>query len=79
MTRIVSKPKGEKLKQLLSAIVLQAVKDLDDKEFKSDAEKFFESKWFETLVGELDMNPASMQKQALTRTYQRMTIRAGYH
>lgn len=67
------------MNQLLSAIVLQAVKDLDNKEFASDAVQFFESWWFETLAEELEINPVSIQKQVVTGSYQRMNIRAGYH
>lgn len=64
--------------QLLSAIVVQAVKDLDNEEYESDAVDFFKSAWFETLVEELNLNPVSIKRQVLDRTYERVNIRAGY-
>lgn len=66
------------MNQLLSAIVVQAVKDLDNEEFESDAVDFFQSSWFELLVEELHLNPISIKKQVLNRTYERVNIRAGY-
>lgn len=76
---VVIIPKGENMNQLLGAILLQAVKDLDDQKFESDAKEFFTSEWFEILAEELEINPASIRKQILDGSYQRVVIRAGYH
>jgi hypothetical protein len=67
------------MNQLIGAILLQAVKDLEDHKFESDAKEFFKSNWFEVLAEELEMNPVSMREQVLANSYQHLNIRAGYH
>lgn len=67
------------MNQLLGAILLQAVKDLDDQKFESDAQEFFNSNWFAILAEELEIDPASIKKQVFEGSYKRIPIRAGYH
>lgn len=66
------------MEQLIRAIMLQAVKDLEDHKFESDAKEFFKSNWFDALAEGLEMDPVSIREQVLANTYQRVNIRAGY-
>jgi len=66
------------MNQLISAILLQAMKDLNDTKFESDVKEFFKSNWFEVLAEELEMDPVSIREQVLADSYQRVDIRAGY-
>ena len=66
------------MEQLIGAILLQAVKDLEDQKFESEAKEFFKSNWFEFLAVELEMDPVSIREQILANSYQHVNIRAGY-
>jgi hypothetical protein len=54
------------MKSLVSAIVLQAVRDLEKDRFRSDAWEFFNSDWFETIAEVLELDPVSMKKTIQT-------------
>ncbi len=71
------------MKQLVHAVFLQAVKDLERNRFQSDAKNFFCSDWFITLaeiagLDNLELDPKSIQQQVDAGTYTRVPIRATY-
>ena len=71
------------MKQLVQAVLLQAVKDLERDRFWSDAKSFFHSDWFITLaeiagLDDLELDPKSIQRQVDAGTYTRVPIRAVY-
>ena len=66
------------MKNLIGAILLQAVKDLENENFKDDVKDFFASDWFLCLADELELNSRSVREQISSGSYQRVNIRATY-
>ncbi len=67
------------MRNLASAIVLQAIKDLREERFRSDAREFFNSSWFITIAEILDLDPKIVRNKVEAGTDLQMKIRSAYH
>ena len=67
------------MKSLVSAIVLQAVRDLEKDRFRSDAWEIFNSDWLETIAEVLELDQVSMKKTIQTGKIQNQNFRSVYH
>lgn len=66
------------MERLLGAVLLKAVQDWDDPEFRSDVEEFVRSDWFVDVVEAIGLTPESIREQFISRGYERVDIRAAY-
>ena len=67
------------MRNLICAIVLQAVKDMKEDKFRSDAREFFHSTWFVNIAEMLDLDPVSLQEKIENGTDLRIDFRSAYH
>ena len=65
--------------QLICAILLQALKDSKEEEFRKDVEDFLNSEWFVTLTEEIEINPVTIREKIDSGALQNVDIRSAYH
>jgi hypothetical protein len=67
------------MKRLISAILIQTIKDLKNKQYQSDIQAFVNSEWFESLVEAISLEPAKIRTKfktgILDTTYLHMQYR----
>ena len=66
------------LERLLRAVVIRAVQDYRDDEFRRDVQDFLKSEYFEAMADAVDLDPYMVRAKTVTGQINTDCIRAAY-